>query len=78
MKKCNNCNRKLLSGEFDCPNCDESDIIDDIMDIVTTGIIINSLFDDSSSISDSSSSLDSSFDGFGGGDFSGGGAGDSW
>lgn len=55
---------------------DEDNTINDILDTVSIGLSVSSLFDSDSS--PSSDSSDSSFSGFDGGDTGGGGAGGDW
>lgn len=81
MKKCKKCGRRTTGSTCSNEDCNDSDIVDDIIDIGTTlvvGSVIDNIFDSGSSgSSDSSSSSSSSVD-FGGGDFGGGGAGSDW
>jgi hypothetical protein len=83
--QCKKCGTKFHTRHIECPNCEEeSDLLDDIIDIgITVGIakLAGDLFDgdddDNSKIGFTPSSSDD-FDGFGGGSFGGGGAGGSY
>jgi uncharacterized membrane protein YgcG len=80
--KCGKCG-KTKDYKFSC-NCDESDdLIDTVVDIVSIGMGISSILsddnnDDSPSTGYISNNSTNDFEGFGGGDFGGGGAGDDW
>jgi uncharacterized membrane protein YgcG len=83
--KCPNCGSTLSRYEAEhkkCNNCD-NDLSDEIASFILgvgIGMMMDSIFDSSSSSSSDSFSSDnsSSFDGFGGGDFGGGGASSDW
>lgn len=80
-KECPNCGSRLTKLEAErkkCDNCNE-DLADELVSAIIglgAGLLLNNIFDNSSDSSSSSlsSSDSSSFDGFGGGDFGGGGA----
>ncbi len=75
-KKCKKCGRRVSSY---CSHCNDSDLIDDVIDL-GIGLAINSFFDsnDSGGSSSSGSEDNSGNVDFGGGDFGGGGAGGDW
>lgn len=82
-KECPNCGSVLTKREAErrkCNNCND-DLSDEIASFVIgvgVGMLLDNLFDNSSSSSSSSSDNSSSFEGFGGGDFGGGGASSDW
>lgn len=81
MTKCEKCGLYLTQSEIDrrkCDNCNREMDNSSLLDQVAVIAIANSLFEDSSPSSIDTSSSDSSFEGFGGGDFGGGGADSSW
>ena len=77
-RKCMHCGRTVFEQE--CPNCESSDLLDDIIDIglvVAAESIIDGIFNDSgSSISNPINDLPGTE--FGGGTFGGAGSGGDW